>query len=905
VSGTQTLMAKKDLRVLFSTNAASLDAEQTFVNREGEREAFQRAFAAHGTAVDSGSCDPEDVVVPRRNVIVYYGVGGIGKTTLSRQLEAWLGGVGTDLPSGWPAHDGGGVRTVTARLELSREAGLDVETMLLCLRASLAGLGKPMLAFDVVFSRYWAQTHPSEQFSDYLRRNTLFSRMATAMNLPDQLANALADVGGHLGNINTAASVLSLTGRSLVSFLRDRSNRRHVLASCPRVADLLEAGADSDAVSYYPYLLAWDIHRRQRDDGLRLVVFLDTFEDAGTRNNRELERFLQRMVWLMPNVFFVVTGRNRLEWADARLAGQLDWVGAVSWPGLAPGSPAEPRQHLVGALSDRDCDQFLRDRLHSGGHPLIPAPVRDRIVANSAGLPLYLDLSVLRFAQMHSDGTTPAPTEFDTAFPVLVARVFRDLGPDERDVLRAVSLLDGFDVALATTVAGLTGDGAALRLLDRPFVRFDPAAPLPYQLDDLVRGRIRDADTGLDDSWTPADWQRAAARAFAALGRRAVPHDPATGPVERRILISSLNEGLRLADEYSLDFDWLVDAAYRFATDHVWEATLRPRIVGVGDADHIPLTTPAAALALALTAISDRQRAHRQTTADTLRRCLDVGLLTGDAADLVGYFHAECMRDLGQLTVSERGMQALIGPGRRMSEAASKGLAHLQRRLGRFRALHADLISRAPGAVTARLTGDLWWTQARLDLADGSYTAARDLATAAGLSGEAALCEACRAFAAGFGAPAHAADVVDSAQRMLADVNITWADLQVRNGQLLAAAGTPTDDQQTGYDAVVAAARTAGLTSIAAYAEFAHAFDTAVRDDRSGLLAAHRRILTLAHQGEFGYLADIVTFWLTRGELEPATLASTVEWIDRLDVTARRWWTVVEQRRADLQAGTR
>lgn len=42
------------------------------------------------------------------------------------------------------------------------------------------------------------------------------------------------------------------------------------------------------------------------------MVLLDTFEDIGDRTHRDMERLLQHVVWLMPNVFFVVTERNRL-----------------------------------------------------------------------------------------------------------------------------------------------------------------------------------------------------------------------------------------------------------------------------------------------------------------------------------------------------------------------------------------------------------------------------------------------------------------------------------------------------------------------------------------------------------------------------------------------------------------
>ncbi|MFJ3973531.1 hypothetical protein ACIPYR_36060 [Streptomyces parvus] len=43
----------------------------------------------------------------------------------------------------------------------------------------------------------------------------------------------------------------------------------------------------------------------------------------------------------MPNVIFVVTGRNRLQWAQASLEGQLDWTGPHAWSGLDTGTNAQ------------------------------------------------------------------------------------------------------------------------------------------------------------------------------------------------------------------------------------------------------------------------------------------------------------------------------------------------------------------------------------------------------------------------------------------------------------------------------------------------------------------------------------------------------------------------------------
>ncbi|MGA5198304.1 hypothetical protein [Streptomyces exfoliatus] len=74
--------------------------------------------------------------------------------------------------------------------------------------------------------------------------------------------------------------------------------------------------------------------------------------------------------------------------------------------------PVRSRQVLVGDFAPADCDNYLARRLEADGAPLIPAPVHQVIARRSHGLPLYLDLSVMRFLELRRTGRTPEPTDF-------------------------------------------------------------------------------------------------------------------------------------------------------------------------------------------------------------------------------------------------------------------------------------------------------------------------------------------------------------------------------------------------------------------------------------------------------------------------------------------------------------
>jgi len=342
-----------DLRTLFRTNDADLRATEAFTNRRAQWDAVTAALEAHLRQVTGPGFDVEDLEAPRANVLVFHGIGGIGKTTLSRQLEAALADDGR-LPAHWERAVRGDARLVPIRLDLARSAGVDFERLVLTLRLALARIGRPLPAFDLALRRYWEHQHPGESLEEYLRSGGLAGRYGQA--LPEQIQSVLGDVAGALGLPGAVGSLVGQVTVSLVGALRERRQTVRALAGCRRLADLLEAEPDLEALSFYPHLLAWELAALPDDKKVVPVVLLDTFEDVGDRTHRDLERLIQRVVWLMPNAFFIVTGRSRLQWGDAALHGHLDWAGPSAWPGLAAHSL--PHQSGAGSRQGRQVSAY-------------------------------------------------------------------------------------------------------------------------------------------------------------------------------------------------------------------------------------------------------------------------------------------------------------------------------------------------------------------------------------------------------------------------------------------------------------------------------------------------------------------------------------------------------------------
>jgi hypothetical protein len=886
-------MAGRDLRSLFGSNDHRLGADEAFTNREDQWRIFVSALDGHLQHVSAAGFDAADLEAPRRNLLVFHGVGGIGKSTLSRRLEAALANA-EHRPAQWGEPVWHGPRIVPLRLDLARSANTDFERVVVTIRLSVAAaVGRPMPAFDIALRRYWDHRHPGEPLEEYLRRDGLLTRFGQA--LPQQMQAALGEVAQGLALPGMLGSAVGQLTGALVRALREHRRSVSALAGCARLADLLEADTDLEALSYYPHLLAWELARLPARKQIAPVVLLDTFEDIGDRTHRDMERLLQHVVWLMPNVFFVVTGRNRLQWADPALHGQLDWTGPAAWPGLAdrglptpratPADPGSRRQILIGNFSDEDRQNYLTHRLTTDGRPLIDPTLRRVIAERSHGLPLYLDLAAMRFLEIRRNGLTPQPADFDGDFPALIARTLTDLTPDERHVLRSVSLLDAFDIPLATAAAGISRDAPVLRLLERPFIRHTTTSLWPYHLHALIRSTLRTAEDTTDDRWSPRDWRNAAERAHRAIGRQWAGH---TGP-GRRLLIACLRQGLALASEFHLDLGWLTEAAWQYVSDSVWEpVTPASRDTG----DETRLQTPADALVELLTALGRRQHEHRRSTATRLAAVIDAGLLPEELGQMALYYLAKAHRDLGHSVASRTGMQQVADGGGRLAPAARRGLAHLARLAGDFPTALAVAQNLGWAGRQNRVLGDIHWPQGDITRAAEDYEQARDDAEQRGIAGERATAQAHRALALAFAEPTTADSEIALAHHLLTDLTLHATTLTVHIAGLIRDAGHSTHINERAQ-ALRTEIETAGLTSLLPLLELAVCFHHAVRADEELLAAAIHRLRRLTDGGDHAHLADIACFMGNRPRTPDA---SPVRWLESEETVRRRWRTLVTQR---------
>ncbi|MER7441270.1 hypothetical protein [Micromonospora avicenniae] len=486
-------------------------AGELFTDRETESQAFKSTLASFRRLLDQDG----EVGTERRNVVTFHGLGGIGKTALSERLEAW---VKRDLPivNGWGPPPATKVDAIV-RIDLHGSAGrMDMTAVLLALRAGVAGIRRRWPLFDLAFAAYWSAVRPGEPLP------TVHGRDEYADVVADTTGEILKDLGSVADYVVGTPVGFGVWGiRKIIGVLRRRRDMRLGMESFPGFESLLLRCADEPSPTESRPILACEIaatlswELATMTPSPLVTVFIDTTERLALDPRRVSEGHLNKLIHDMPNVLFVLTGRDMLDWyREGRT--DLPYRGPWTWPGLCPDAQDAPRQHLVGNLSPSDTRTLIRRSRRQLDLPMSDE-VMEALVRSSAGLPQYLELArqVALSIKDAGQGRLVEVADVTGGLGSLVMRVLDDIPADEQRAIRAACLFRVFDTALMAAAADVD-HGCAERAVTRPMIDRHDGERFPYRLHDAVREAIRRTDHHVTGGWSQRDWELAASRAAVA-----------------------------------------------------------------------------------------------------------------------------------------------------------------------------------------------------------------------------------------------------------------------------------------------------------------------------------------------------------------------------------------------------
>ncbi|MBX2813809.1 MAG: tetratricopeptide repeat protein [Myxococcales bacterium] len=619
---------------------SSINAQQIFTNRIDELTAFQISVQNLQDELKTSELSPVgDRTKGRRNVLSYYGVGGVGKTTLSLELERRHLLQGTKDKT---------KQTIAVRMDLAHPGIANIENFILRLRAGLGALGGHWYAFDLALAAYWARAHPGDQIHEFVNRTPVVRQVAKSVGLAEQmLASVEFFTSATLGGLPSFAHK---AGMGLYRLVRDNVRNGNLLRECELFQELIEANPLHETLSFFPYLLAWDLEKytKRTDKKVEVCIFIDTFEALG-KQITTTEQFIQRCIYLMPNMLFVITGRNRIDWAESPTRGELDFIGQMRWPNLhSDNKSMEPRQHLVGYLSDEDAEAYLSTALIKAGESAIPSEVRKKIISGARGLPLYLDLSVSQCAAQLARNEPLSPDDYGEPFVSVAARVFSDLSPHERRLARTAALVDRFDEALLQAGCPKCPAGAIARFLKRPMLQRDDSCDLTYSLHLTLRAAINELEISSDDDWSGVKKTEVAQYLLEEVGRRAKDQN------DYLINEQLLEMGFKLAGNYKVYDSWLVRVSQFLVEAGQWKNFGRLLF-------DIPGTLPFRSLSAALEGVYLRRTGQAKDAVDVLEEAARTATPNSEVWQLIRLHLAHALRNTGEYSRASEIYMGLIG----------------------------------------------------------------------------------------------------------------------------------------------------------------------------------------------------------------------------------------------------
>lgn len=379
-------------------NTTTAKATRIFTDREEPRAVFWKQYNVTKTELHQDDCNIR--------VLNYYGIGGIGKSSLLKKLISEM-----DEQLSEP-------RYIYIDLNICQESRAVLERM----KNKLVDNYKfdfPLFELgSYAYAKKVGENADPIEVKQLTEKSPLLSMMLSA--------------AGEIPIVGIAAKVLSFADQGIAYIRTHLKNHNREL----KQIEIMEA---DDLYKYLPYLFSQDLaHNLEKEAEEPLVILLDTYEklvnEIGSvgdpHKNDEWIRGEKGLVQNIPNVLWVIAGREKLKWATF----DSEWADALD-------------THILGNLSNEDSDYFL---LNSG---ITDANLREQLYTLTNGTPVYLDLCVDRFFRILDNGKIPDITMFGKNTYDLIERFVRYMDDTQKDLVYMLACLINWDDAFITDIA--------------------------------------------------------------------------------------------------------------------------------------------------------------------------------------------------------------------------------------------------------------------------------------------------------------------------------------------------------------------------------------------------------------------------------------------------------------------
>lgn len=179
-----------------------------------------------------------------------------------------------------------------------------------------------------------------------------------------------------------------------------------------------------------PAFFAYDIKEFLKYNNKQIVIFLDSYEALWQNERNDITKFnkdlfIRELISHLPGVLFTICSREPLEWQII----DSDWKNIIE---------LEPIENFPLHTAD----EFLKEC------KIVEKDIRDKMIKVSMGHPYYLNILVDTYTEMKNLGITPKQELFAPNIRKILECFFKYLKNDEIAVIQILSVARFYDFAL-------------------------------------------------------------------------------------------------------------------------------------------------------------------------------------------------------------------------------------------------------------------------------------------------------------------------------------------------------------------------------------------------------------------------------------------------------------------------
>jgi hypothetical protein len=338
------------------------------------------------------------------NVLVFYGVGGIGKSKLRKEICR--------------LHKEENDKGVSFYLDLNAPEDRNLGTGILKLVDSCDDKKIDFKCFELAYALYFRKKNPGAQYGrekGFLTDNTFFGISLNIIGIFDS------------GITGTAAEIVEKTIRAI----SNRTINNEVKEELKNFDNYSIAEMEEMLPLFFQYDLQSYLKKHKHT---KVLIVFDTFEALNENvlekiHRNKNERWIQDIISYFGIADFpdnklltMIFGRDKIEWDQ-------DWMSLLDQYQLKEFEADYSEEYLKKAGIDNE--------------EMVTA-----IVQSSKGYPFLLYLSAETYANMKNAGKEPTPKDFDGSYAQVIERFIYNLDKDTVEALRLMSIPNYYNVEI-------------------------------------------------------------------------------------------------------------------------------------------------------------------------------------------------------------------------------------------------------------------------------------------------------------------------------------------------------------------------------------------------------------------------------------------------------------------------